>query len=638
MQNIQKIIVSFLFKITLFLMVMILGIYLIAQIFNEQKKAKEDTAAIFSQINQILAENKAELTEIVHEYSETCLHNAESIAYMLQNNPEMFESADQLREIAYMLEVDEIHIFDTTGRIFAGTHPQYYGYTFDSGEQIGYFKPMLKDKSLKLVQQIAPNTAEEKLMQYSALWSEDGKFIVQVGMEPTKVMNITEKNELSYIFGLLRANTGVNLYAINTYTGEIEGATAREDVGKNLTDIGLDMNRIIQKKNVLHANVKGVDSFCIFMWSGDTLIGRVVSNDTLYSSIPQSAAILGLCLAIIAFILVLGVSLYMNRYVVRSVHQVNDKLRLISTGDLDKNVDVRTSTEFSELSDHINTMVESLLASTEKISRILNQTDLPIGVYEYSKNMHSVRFTDYVPKILHFDAKTVLQYNHNSAAFKEFMDALRTQKIPEEKNVYALQGDAEHYVKLDEIIHGNDVLGIVMDVTEDILARRKIEAERDVDLLTGLYNRRGLDGRLLDLYRHPEKLGKGAMIMIDADGLKQVNDQYGHKNGDIYLQKIAGVINNFGIKSSIAARQGGDEFVLFLYHYDAEEEIMATIKTLEYIQDHSTAHLNDDIVVPLSFSFGYALLSESSDYSVLLKNADERMYTNKKSRKKQRST
>lgn len=638
MQNIQKIIINFLFKITLLLTLVILGIYLVAQVLNEQKKAKDDTSAIFSQINQILAENKAELTEVIREYSEACLHNAETIAQILQNNPRMMESDEQLRGLAKMVGVDEIHIIDAKGRIFAGTHPQYYDYTFDSGEQIGYFKPMLKDKSLKLVQEITPNTAEEKMMQYSALWSKNGSFIVQVGMEPIKVMKATEKNELSYIFGLLRANTGVNLYAINSYTGEIEGATTREDVGKNINDIGLDINRIIEKKNVLHANVKGVDSFCIFMWSGDTIIGRVVSNDVLYRSIPQSAAVLGLSLAVIAFILVFAVSKNMHHYVVKSVHSVNDKLRLISIGGLDEKVDVRTSSEFSELSDHINAMIESLLASTEKISQILNQTDLPIGVYEYSKHMQSVRFTEYVPKILNLDAATAMQFKDDNKLFQEFMEQLRSQKIPEEKNVYALSGDTEHFVKLDEIIHGNDVLGIVMDVTDDIVSRRKIEAERDIDILTGLYNRRGLDSRLLDLYREPAKLGKGAIIMIDADGLKMVNDKFGHKNGDLYLQKIAGVINNFGLKSSLAARQGGDEFVLLLYQYDAEDEIMATIKTLEYIQDHSTAHLDGDIVVPLSFSFGYALLSESADYSVLLKLADERMYSNKKARKMQRTT
>ncbi len=112
----------------------------------------------------------------------------------------MLDSVEELKKIASMIEVDEIHIFDTTGCIISGTHPSYYGYTFDSGDQMSFFKPMLEDQSLRLVQDITPNTAEMKMMQYSALWSHDGKFIVQVGMEPVNVLKVTEKNELSYIF------------------------------------------------------------------------------------------------------------------------------------------------------------------------------------------------------------------------------------------------------------------------------------------------------------------------------------------------------------------------------------------------------------------------------------------------------
>ena len=92
------------------------------------------------------------------------------IAYIIQEKPSILEDIEELKQIAAMVEVDEIHFFDKSGRIYAGTHPEYYDYTFDSGEQIGFFKPMLKDYSLKLVQKITPNTAEGKMMQYSAVW------------------------------------------------------------------------------------------------------------------------------------------------------------------------------------------------------------------------------------------------------------------------------------------------------------------------------------------------------------------------------------------------------------------------------------------------------------------------------------
>ena len=70
--------------------------------------------------------------------------------------------------------------------------------------------------------------------------------------------------------------------------------------------------------------------------------------------------------------------------------------------------------------------------------------------------------------------------------------------------------------------------------------------------------RRGLDSRLERLFAMAEDLGYYAVIMIDADGLKDINDNYGHDKGDIYLRKIADTINAFDPQNSVAARQGGD--------------------------------------------------------------------------------
>ena len=63
------------------------------------------------------------------------------------------------------------------------------------------------------------------------------------------------------------------------------------------------------------------------------------------------------------------------------------------------------------------------------------------------------------------------------------------------------------------------------------------------------------------------------------------------------------------------------------------EALEHTIKTLGYIQDNSIAHLSEKISVPLRFSYGYVIAKDESDYEKLLKEADERMYQNKKERK-----
>lgn len=634
MPNIRKTVVRYLRKITLIMVLVILIVSVLLQILTVQRNAQESSDAIFHQIEQVLAENQSELEQLKEEYSEHCLKNAETIAYIIECHPEVLESVEELDKISGFVGVNEIHIFDKTGRIFMGTHPEYFDLTFDSGEQIGYFKPMLEDKSLKLCQEITPNTAESKLMQYSALWSENGEFIVQVGMEPVNVMKVTEKNELSYIFSLLRASSGETLYAIDKESGEIMGSSNINDVGKNLSEIGFDLDYIQKKNGVFHANINGVGCYCIFTESGDNLIGRVLSNDVLYQGIPAKIVELMVCLIIVAIILVVAVSRYMNKFVINGIYDVNEKLREISAGNLSEKVDVRSSLEFTELSSHINEMINSILASTDKISYILNKTNLNIGVYEYNENMKHVRFTEYIPKILSIDTEMAKRFASDYKLFKDHLDRLRNNPVDDEDGVFFLEGDTNHYIKIEEILRGSDTLGIVMDVTDEIVKLKKTEAERDIDLLTGLYNRRGLENNLSALFREPDKLGYGALIMIDADGLKEINDKYGHEKGDIYLKKISEVISSFARNSCICSRQGGDEFVLFLYNYPSETDLLDSIDTLKYIQNNSTAHLNSDLSVPLKFSFGYSMTKGKSDYQSLLKKADERMYASKSQRKK----
>ena len=164
---------------------------------------------------------------------------------------------------------------------------------------------------------------------------------------------------------------------------------------------------------------------------------------------------------------------------------------------------------------------------------------------------------------------------------------------------------------------------------------KKIEIERDYDPLTEIYNRRGLDNQLMKLFSKPEQLGYCAMIMLDSDRLKEINDQYGHEKGDIYLKNITKILQSFDPMHSVAGRFGGDEFILFLHGYEHLLEIQSEIDKLEHFQNNSFIYLDDTLCIPVRFSFGISYLSEASDYHTLLKLADDRMYQNKKARKKQ---
>lgn len=633
METLEKIISRYMRQVTCFLVIIILAIIVYIQINNEHRHAYESAVRTFYQIEQVLNQNQEELEEIQKSYSETCLHNAEAIAYMIEKEPSMLGSIAKLKNIAELMEVDEIHIFDKTGRIYAGTHPQYYDFTFDSGDQMRFFKPMLNDKSLKLVQEITPNTAEAKMMQYSALWSKNEEFIVQIGMEPVNVMKASSKNELSFLFSLFRVNLEAGYYAIDSQSGEIVGSTDLTLVGKNLSQLGLTLDSLPDYESGRHGVVNGVKSYCIFKKIGNNYIGRVIASCELYQRISWTTFMLAVGLIVIALILSHAVTKYMNRYVVDGIHSINDKLHQITQGNLDEMIDIHSSMEFSELSSYINTMKNSLLDTNKKMSYVLSKTNMYIGVYEYNQHMKRVRFTEYVPQILSLDHTEIQRLSSDYKVFKEFIDKLRENPIPNDTGVYQLN---DQYVKLEEINDNNGIFGVIINVTDTIRARKEIEAERDIDLLTGLYNRRGLETRLTSLFNSPTELGHSTLIMIDADNLKVINDTYGHEAGDVYLKKISKLLTSLPISHSIAARLGGDEFVLFWYQYNTEQELINAVHTLETIQNDSLTALNDKVSVPLRFSFGYCLARGDMDYHDMMKEADKRMYQQKRRRKMDR--
>lgn len=193
-----------------------------------------------NQVMEILEQNDAEIEKLNENLREDYFIRAKAAAYMIQNHPEVVGDLEETRKIASLLQVDELHLFDTEGRLFAGSEQKYFDYTFESGEQMEFFLPMLADPALQLCQEVTPNTAENKLMQYIAVWREDQQGIVQIGMEPIRLLEAMEKNELPHIFNLMTAEDGITIFALNLDTGLIVGATDERILDKAAKDIGLE--------------------------------------------------------------------------------------------------------------------------------------------------------------------------------------------------------------------------------------------------------------------------------------------------------------------------------------------------------------------------------------------------------------
>lgn len=125
-----------------------------------------------------------------------------------------------------------------------------------------------------------------------------------------------------------------------------------------------------------------------------------------------------------------------------------------------------------------------------------------------------------------------------------------------------------------------------------------------------------------------------AVVLLDLDGFKQINDQFGHSNGDLVLQHFASEFMSFIGPTDLFARYGGDEFVAVLYKFTIEEALEKLEKIHATITKKQVPLNGVDSQVYIDFSYGVSEFPlEADSLKKLLHIADKRMYENKKMRK-----
>ncbi len=137
----------------------------------------------------------------------------------------------------------------------------------------------------------------------------------------------------------------------------------------------------------------------------------------------------------------------------------------------------------------------------------------------------------------------------------------------------------------------------------------------DIDPLTGIFNRRGCLKRL--------KNGESryALLYIDIDHFKQINDEYGHETGDAVLREVAHIISSHIRKEDIFCRHGGEEFLLFLANVNEDQAAAVAEKLRRHIQIHRFEKVGN-----LTASVGVAIRERNESTESLIARADKNLY------------
>ncbi len=173
---------------------------------------------------------------------------------------------------------------------------------------------------------------------------------------------------------------------------------------------------------------------------------------------------------------------------------------------------------------------------------------------------------------------------------------------------------------------------LVMDrqaVREEALQTLRYQASHDQ--LTGLLNRSAFMDIAKSYLEEGENFGKAAILFIDVDRFKFVNDAYGHAIGDKLLVEIADKLVASVRASDVVARVGGDEFVILLKESESIDHVGEIVTRIQ--RTVSAITLIDDCEIAISPSTGVAYLEQAADIEQVVKKADTEMYKNKRDKK-----
>jgi diguanylate cyclase (GGDEF)-like protein/PAS domain S-box-containing protein len=397
-----------------------------------------------------------------------------------------------------------------------------------------------------------------------------------------------------------------------------------------------------------------------------TKVGELLIKDNK-ALIEEKAKILALENAFLimlnSLLLILAVIFLLNHSFITIVKNIASTLHSISLGSA-KRVSINNSNKHNELGMLVSD-INSLLEHME--TQIQHERSLRAEVEQLEKRFRNI-FEQTRGGLALIDKEGILQM-HNPAFEKLIGSATMARLVASPKesifSVFQLtNADLTHVfhktisddepLKVDlfldqygldkwincsiSLINKNDEQQLYEVMIHDISARRmreeNLKIQAVLDPLTGIYNRRG--GKQKVEERFDSAKGKDtqyAIMMIDLDNFKPVNDKYGHDVGDAVLKNISKRIKTVIRNDDITIRWGGDEFLVVIKQESNDNNVqLITEKLLTVIA--SPINLENEITITVGASIGVAIYpSHGANLDELVQNADNAMYEVKSNNK-----
>lgn len=202
--------------------------------------------------------------------------------------------------------------------------------------------------------------------------------------------------------------------------------------------------------------------------------------------------------------------------------------------------------------------------------------------------------------------------------------------LPLDFRISACRGTAGELIVIAEPLLTDDLSAGLLDVNESLVAehrrldreRGRLDRETRLDALTGLANRRAFDSRLAHEVDRAMAGGTFAIVMIDIDRFKPINDRFGHATGDTVLQWLGGRLGAAARRRDFVARYGGEEFVAILPDAAPADAAAWAERLRDVLREARPPGLD----VPVTASFGVAAWRGGDTGRAVVERADRGLY------------
>ena len=250
---------------------------------------------LLDRVITVLNKNDDSENGLIESLKDDYIVRAKAVSYIIDAKPQVEYDVEELQKIADLILVDEIHLFD--------------------------------NKNLTMCQDVTPNTAEGKELMYAITWNEAGTRMIQIGIEPKRLLKELKQNEISAVVSDMPVYKGIEIFVADSETKIVKGATDSRQIGVKLEGLVVSSDKKSGETDVRLIRIGGKRCKCLLSQYDDYIVAV-----TIDSSFYRQGNIFAVLIVGVYLVLASCCMLYMLSRVMKEKYE-KEKLLYISNTD-----------------------------------------------------------------------------------------------------------------------------------------------------------------------------------------------------------------------------------------------------------------------------------------------------------------